>query len=541
MCTAAPAQTGAAPQSGLRTLAVWNQLPPPPLMRGIGDATLKITTRSPAAQSYFNQGLRLLHCFWYFEAYRAFREAARLDPSAPMAYWGIAESLSNFPAMQDEAAVAIQKAESLMNLASDHERYYIRAAADLTETPGNAGRDGYVREMQALIEKYPGDLNAPAFLAFFVMSGYEPDGRPTPGEVYAQTLLRRILRLDPGNVAANHYWIHAVEDGPAPQEGLKSVQLLLRVAPNSGHLVHMAGHIYFRLGDYEKARQYFLQSMRVDERYMAREHIPPDDDADYEHNLSYLVAACAEAGRYREALRWAEKLDKLAASPAWGASALNYEIPVGSTLMRLHLRFADWQAAAHDPIDFGVDPAEFNPPARDYQNAWHAYARGMAALERDPTKLSLEQARAEAGRLLDMMRGLSVYASRETGPASFWTGGAVHLLDVASTELDGNLKAAQGEETEGFRLLTAATQKERDLGYTEPPYYARPVEETLGDVYLKAHDWSLARQVFGQELRIRPQSGFALFGIARSYGLEGRTGAAIRAYEAFLDAWTNAD
>ena len=68
--------------------AKFRDLPPPPLMQGIGDASMKITTKSDAAQQYFNQGLRLLHCFWDFEAYRAFKEAARQDPDAAMAYWG---------------------------------------------------------------------------------------------------------------------------------------------------------------------------------------------------------------------------------------------------------------------------------------------------------------------------------------------------------------------------------------------------------------------------------------------------------------------
>ena len=83
-------------------------------MTGIGDATLKITTNSPQAQAYFNQGFRLLHDFWYFEAYRAFQEAARLDPSAALPYWGMAQALSNFPQMGEQAMAAIEKAKSLM-------------------------------------------------------------------------------------------------------------------------------------------------------------------------------------------------------------------------------------------------------------------------------------------------------------------------------------------------------------------------------------------------------------------------------------------
>src|SRR5689334_8616991 len=69
-----------------------SEMPPPPRITGIGDSHLEITTKSAKAQAYFDQGLNLLHCFWDFEAYRAFKEAARLDPDAAMAYWGIVES-----------------------------------------------------------------------------------------------------------------------------------------------------------------------------------------------------------------------------------------------------------------------------------------------------------------------------------------------------------------------------------------------------------------------------------------------------------------
>lgn len=39
-------------------------LPAPPVMKGIGTASIKIATGSAAAQQYFDQGLNLLHAFW---------------------------------------------------------------------------------------------------------------------------------------------------------------------------------------------------------------------------------------------------------------------------------------------------------------------------------------------------------------------------------------------------------------------------------------------------------------------------------------------
>ncbi len=64
-------------------------LPPPVMIAGVGNSHLVLTTSSPDAQKWFDQGLSLLHCFWEFEALRAFREAARIDPACAMCQWGM--------------------------------------------------------------------------------------------------------------------------------------------------------------------------------------------------------------------------------------------------------------------------------------------------------------------------------------------------------------------------------------------------------------------------------------------------------------------
>src|SRR5579863_9437478 len=129
----AVAQNAASCHRGHTAAPKYRELPPPIKMDGLGKSTLKITTTSADAQAYFNQGLRLLHCFWEFEAYRAFKEAARLDPSAPMAYWGIAESLGNIQSMKEERTAALEKARSLTPKASEHEQYYLRAQAAMAD------------------------------------------------------------------------------------------------------------------------------------------------------------------------------------------------------------------------------------------------------------------------------------------------------------------------------------------------------------------------------------------------------------------------
>jgi tetratricopeptide (TPR) repeat protein len=61
-----------------------------PLYDGLGSYSREITTGSPEAQRYFNQGLAFVHGFNYNAAIRAFQQAADLDRECAMAHWGIA-------------------------------------------------------------------------------------------------------------------------------------------------------------------------------------------------------------------------------------------------------------------------------------------------------------------------------------------------------------------------------------------------------------------------------------------------------------------
>ncbi|MGH7402529.1 MAG: hypothetical protein ACREKQ_08895 [Candidatus Rokuibacteriota bacterium] len=62
----------------------------PVLFDNLGSHHRAITTTSPRAQAYFDQGLRLAYGFNHHEAQAAFREAARLDPACAMCAWGVA-------------------------------------------------------------------------------------------------------------------------------------------------------------------------------------------------------------------------------------------------------------------------------------------------------------------------------------------------------------------------------------------------------------------------------------------------------------------
>ena len=78
-----------------------------PLLRGLGSYKREITTDSPKAPQYFNQGLAFVYGFNHNAAIHSFQEAVRYDPECAMAHWGIALASGphiNYPLVPSPAA-----------------------------------------------------------------------------------------------------------------------------------------------------------------------------------------------------------------------------------------------------------------------------------------------------------------------------------------------------------------------------------------------------------------------------------------------------
>jgi tetratricopeptide (TPR) repeat protein len=205
---------------------------PPPLFDNLGTLHHPITTTSPQAQRYFDQGLRLVYAFNHDEAHRAFTEAARLDPNCAMAYWGIAFTLGpnyNLPvdAERDRAAYdAIQKAVALAPHANDAERAYIEAIAKRHVADPTADRKAldaaFADAMREVAKRYPDDLDAATLYAEAMMNLrpwglWTHDGQPAPGTEEIVATLEAVLQRDPNHPGAIHYYIHTVEASTHPE------------------------------------------------------------------------------------------------------------------------------------------------------------------------------------------------------------------------------------------------------------------------------------------------------------------------------------
>ena len=328
-----------------------------------------------------------------------------------------------------------------------------------------------------------------------------------------------------------------MENGPHTEHALESAIKLPRLAPSSRHLTHMPGHIYYRVGEYEKAREAFLAAWRVDEAYMKAQNIAPVNNWNYTHNLDYLVGNCAEDGRYAEGLRWAALLQNISPPPERvKASGLGYIIYGGYTAVaRLQMRYGFWNEAAASLKQSLTRHAFKSNLAQGYLNGLLAYATGIAAVEKNKRK----EAEASLQSLENLMQQLA--AEKMQYGSDWYSGHGKRVLEVAAMELRGVVLNLQGKPDEAIQQLQASVEKEKELGYWEPPHYTRPVLESLARVYLQAGRAAEARDAYQKILRLRPRNGHAAIGIARSFWQEGKKAEATQAYAEFQKIWANAD
>lgn len=130
------------------------------LMGGTGNVRFQVTTESREAQAFIEQGVGQLHGFWYLEAERSFRQAAALDETCAMAYWGAAMAAYE---KRDRAQGFIKKAVKLKDSVTDREKMYIEALNKYfsdKEKNKTKRAQNYLKDLESIVIKYPDDIEA---------------------------------------------------------------------------------------------------------------------------------------------------------------------------------------------------------------------------------------------------------------------------------------------------------------------------------------------------------------------------------------------
>jgi tetratricopeptide (TPR) repeat protein len=562
------------PMDGMATIPPPEQLPAPVHMTGIGNSHIAIDAGAET-QAWFDQGLSLLHDFWDNESAKAFEQAIRTDPNCAMCYWGLAQA-EEFRGEDQKAYAdkALEQAARLEGKAGKTNRLYIEAVvAESKETEGD--HSASLAIYRKLVKKEPKDIEARIFLANAVGDGFDDNGEPKPGEKEKIAILEEVLKAAPNDSAANHYWIHAMEPSNHPERAIASAALLASLAPTSGHMVHMPGHIYYRVGDYASADRWFAASTEADEKYMREQHVGVDEDWNYVHNLMYAIANKMEQGRLEDANKLSDRLagarGQLSASLyIWSArdqvSRVSRRLPVA-------LRIGDWNGVLAMLDDAKLTDNDKTTNLRFLKDQLRDLATGMRALEQndlgsadaasaqmdaglwrrtqelkaaaDKTKADAEKAKADTGKTKSSANAAKTNTTTQppTSPVNpdALAEPLMSSLSVASQELRAGVLLLNGKLEPAKKMYAQAVLAEKKLGYHEPPFYIRPVAETEAEALLRAKDYADAKTAYQAALVERPSSGFELYGIARADELAGNAADAKAEYRAFVKAWPSAD
>ncbi|MGE0824427.1 MAG: hypothetical protein AB7G75_03920 [Candidatus Binatia bacterium] len=506
-----------------------------PLFEGLSALHHPVTTSSPKAQQYFDQGLRLIYAFNHDEATRSFKEAVRLDPNCAMAYWGIAFTLGpnyNLPTDPDRAKAAYEAAQKALSLAaavSESERAYIEAIAKRYAADPEADRaaldKAFADAMREVAKKYPDDPDASTLFAESMMNLrpwdlWTLDGKPQPGTEEIVATLEGVLKKHPNHPGAIHYYIHAVEPSSQPERAVPYAERLAELAPGAGHLVHMPSHIYMRVGRYKDANESNARAAKVDEDYIETHDIQGVYRIMYyPHNVHFQWAAANMEGRSEEALQAARKL--VAQMPVEFVKQMPMAEFASPTYLVGLARFGRWREILEQP----APPAELQ-----FTTAiWH-YTRGLAFVGTN----QVDEATKEQAKLVEI--AAATPAERIVGLNL-----AAQILTLAVKTLAGEIAAYRGHTNDAVKMLEEAVQLQDTLRYEEPPPWYFPVRQSLGAVLLAAGRAADAEKVYREDLQRNPENGWSLFGLGRSLRAQKKDKEAATVEERFRKAWARAD
>ena len=511
----------------------------PKLFDSFGDLHRDIGSKVPAAQQYFDQGLRMVYGFNHEAAGRAFAEAARLDPTCAACVWGQALvlgpniNLPMDPASAGNATALARRAAQLAAHATPADRALIEALQARYADPAPDHRKpldlAYAEAMAKVVRDFPGDDDAATLYAEALMDlapwAQWADGKPTEHTPRVLAELERVLARNPRHIGAMHYYIHATEASPTPERAIPYADALAALAPGSGHLVHMPAHTYIRVGRYHDATLTNFAATTADKAFLSFCH---GSNGVYPlgyvpHNWHFASMTAGLTGSRTLALRAAEETAKRADHAAMGSPPLEFMQIFVATPLFAQVRFGQWDAVL----------AQAQPPAPlPFPTAiWH-FARGMAYVRTGK--------QAEADRELEALR--TIARDPALAKISFFDiNHADAVLAVAVPLLQGELLRTQGKTSQAIAALREAVAAEDKLDYNEPADWPLPARWYLGAALLETGDARGAAEAYRQDLTTYPDNGWSLHGLAQAQRRLGDAAGAADSERRYRAAWQWAD
>ncbi len=497
---------------------------PVTLLTGLGSWKHPVATSNAEAQKYFDQGLALIYGFNRYEALRSFKKGAELDPKAPMMQWGIAAALGAYvnldgdPSYQQKESCDASAAGVKLASAGSTDRAWLEAANARCSEYGDGSK--YIAAMRTLAARYPDDPDAQTFFAESLLIPvrwkWYVDGKPAAGVAEAEHVLEGVLRRYPQHPGANHLYIHAVESSPNPERGVPSAQRLMGIVPSAGHMVHMPGHIWLVLGDYDQSANVNDRAIEVDRKYFAQTGVSGSYTMYYLHNLDFLLYSRMMQGRVAESRKVMAQMNRalepMRAVPDMAEVADIFNSVILTSQVRLQ-RWDDLFASAS--------------PKSNQGSAMWRHSRALAYVAKGDYA-SARKEQAEYVKLAQSLDRMGQWGNNKLGD----------VVDLASAVLAARMEQLPGN---AIAKWSTAVELQDRLVYDEPPAWYYPVRESLGAALLESGDAAGAEMVFREGVRRSPNNGRMLFGLLESLKAQKKSEAAAWVQKEFESAWKSAD
>ncbi len=481
----------------------------PTKMTGIGATHFPITTSQPEVQMWFDQGHTLIHSFWFYEAERAFRWASKLDPDAPMPYWGLVRATSGARARAFMKEASKRKAK-----ATDRERAYIEAWELQFVEGGQSpeGRRKFTKALESIVMKYPDDIEAKALL------GHELMGTTRVGTEF---LMQQVLAKEPKHPGAHHYRIHNWDDEDGAL-ALDSCRAYGELVPGIGHALHMPGHIFAGIGMFQESAISLDSATRAEIAYMGRQMVFPYNTWNYAHNRNYLSYVQEQLGLPAEAIRGARELLAVPLDPKLNVTTRMSPHWQGVTaLSRALIKFEMWdEILKENAIPWGDS-------LRDRLGS--RYTEAMAHIGKKTVDSAMRAVDEHAALKADVDKDSNASLKRQ--------------FEVQDLELRGLLALLKGDAIDGITLLTQAAPKELEQRsyYDDPPFFATLMWSRLGYAYLDQQSPKLAADAFARALKAVPNDPFSLAGLVQAHHALGQGKQAADAMGRLEFVWSDAE
>jgi tetratricopeptide (TPR) repeat protein len=517
-----------------------------PMIPGGGNYHYPTSLQSEAAQAYFDQGVRMSWSFYFPEAIASFQEASRLEPDNPMPFFGLAHAIgpnpnSRYAGLPDDpqgaGLEAIRQALELANNGTQKERDMINAMFVLYNKdaiPDDRERDfAFLDAMRDLHNQYSDDANIATIFGESYMNTtrwdyWNLDGSAKPGTAEAKGAFEAAIALEHDHPGANHLYIHLMEMSSQPELAMPSAQKLEATVPISGHMVHMPGHIYLRVGEYEKAIDINARSQIVDQQFAE-----VWGDNDLPSIGTYFLNHKVHAPHALDFVRYANTLQG-SYEDAYEAATRNAEgvDPAGTRNHKTlaHVWMTDKIFGKWDKIH--ADNAEISAIAQTpYLKGMWAYVMGSAHV----AKGHMGPAEAQVQVIRDAI-GADDVNEINVGPTD-----ASHVLSLAMHALMGEIAEANGDMETAILHYGHAVDFQDNLNYTEPPDWNQSIRLYLGAALIDNGQAEEAEEVYLKDLEWNQQNGWSTFGLYQSLEAQGKEQEAIIEKRRFESFWRNAD